>query len=128
MHSVCSINLAVNAFANTSKNVIVTRTAKGGLAIAVWNLVDPDQHGSTRTVELVLRGISLQSRATLQIVDDEHGNVLKAYAGMGKPLDPTWEQVEQLNRATALPAPRSRIESRDTADFPGSKCSSLDSR
>ena len=29
-----------------SKDAIVTKTADGGLAIAVWNLVDPDKHGS----------------------------------------------------------------------------------
>jgi xylan 1,4-beta-xylosidase len=34
--------------ANASKNVIVTKTANGGLAIAAWNLVDPGQHGSTQ--------------------------------------------------------------------------------
>jgi xylan 1,4-beta-xylosidase len=41
---------------------------------------------------------------TLQQVDDEHENVLPKYAAMGKPLDPTPTQVEQLNRETALPA------------------------
>jgi xylan 1,4-beta-xylosidase len=40
-------------------------------------------------------------------VDAEHGNVLKRYAAMGSPLDPTPAQVEQLNRETALPAPES---------------------
>jgi xylan 1,4-beta-xylosidase len=38
-------------------------------------------------------------------VDQQHGNVLERYAAMGKPLDPTPAQVEQLNRETALPAP-----------------------
>src|SRR5271168_2177074 len=36
--------------ANPSKNVIVTTNAAGGLAIAAWNLVDPGQHGATRTM------------------------------------------------------------------------------
>jgi xylan 1,4-beta-xylosidase len=31
--------------------------------------------------------------------------VLKEYAAMGKPLDPTPAQVEELNRKTALAAP-----------------------
>ncbi len=31
--------------ADASKNVIVTKTSDGGLAIAAWNLVDPDQQG-----------------------------------------------------------------------------------
>jgi xylan 1,4-beta-xylosidase len=41
----------------------------------------------------------------VQRVDADHGNVLKEFAAMGQPLDPTPAQVEQLNRATALPAP-----------------------
>ena len=38
----------------------------------------------------------------------DHSNVLKDYAAMGKPIDPTPAQVEQLNRETALGAPDSR--------------------
>jgi xylan 1,4-beta-xylosidase len=38
-------------------------------------------------------------------VDEGHGNALKQYAALGKPLDPTAAQVEQLNRETALAAP-----------------------
>ena len=38
--------------ANDAKDAIVTRTADGGLAIAVWNLVDPDQQGTTRKMTL----------------------------------------------------------------------------
>jgi xylan 1,4-beta-xylosidase len=46
------------------------------------------------------------ARVTLQSVDSEHGNVLPAYAAMGKPTYPTPAQVEQLNRETKLPQPR----------------------
>jgi xylan 1,4-beta-xylosidase len=92
-------------FANDSKNVIATKTADGGLAVAVWNLVDPGQQGATRQVELSFAGVAPAARITLQRVDADHGNVLPRYAAMGKPLDPTPEQVEQLNRETALPAP-----------------------
>jgi xylan 1,4-beta-xylosidase len=41
----------------------------------------------------------------IQRLDDNAGNVLKVYAAMGAPLDPTAAQVEQMNRATALPVP-----------------------
>jgi xylan 1,4-beta-xylosidase len=37
-------------------------------------------------------------------MDSEHGNVLREYAAMGSPLDPTPLQVAQLDRKTALPA------------------------
>lgn len=53
----------------------------------------------------------MQSRVTIQRIDADHGNVLKEYAAMGSPLDPTPGQVEQLNLATALPRPEeARIE------------------
>jgi len=91
--------------ANSAQNAIVTKSADGSLVIALWNLVDPDKKGSSESVELELRGVAADANATIQRVDDEHGNVLKAYAAMGSPLDPTPAQVEQLNRTTALPSP-----------------------
>ncbi len=90
--------------ANPSKNVIVTTSGAGGLVIAAWNLVDPGQHSSTRTMDLVFQGVPGNAHVTLQRVDSKHGNVLPWYAAMGKPLDPTPAQVEQLNRETALKA------------------------
>jgi xylan 1,4-beta-xylosidase len=92
--------------ANPSKNAIVTTNRTGGLAIAAWNLVDPGQHGATQTMELTFQGVPAEANVTLQRVDSEHGNVLPRYAAMGKPLDPTPAQVEQLNRETALPSPQ----------------------
>src|SRR5262249_55752311 len=89
--------------ANASDNVIVTKTSSGALAIAAWNLVDPDQHGSRRSVEFAFRGVSPSAHVAVQRVDRDHGNVLKQYAAMGSPLDPTPAQVAQLNRETALP-------------------------
>ena len=95
-------------FANPSKNIIATKTADGGLAIVAWNLVDPDQplaQHTTRDIEITFQGVSPDARVFVARVDDDHGNVLKAYAAMGKPLDPTPAQVEALNRESSLPAP-----------------------
>jgi xylan 1,4-beta-xylosidase len=91
--------------ANTSKDVIITKTKDEGLAIAAWNLVEPDQPGSAQTMEFTFQGVPQNAGVTIQRVDDEHGNVLKRYAAMGKPLNPTPAQIEQLNHETALPAP-----------------------
>jgi xylan 1,4-beta-xylosidase len=96
--------LGCRRLANPSKNVIVTTNGAGGLVIAAWNLVDPGQHSSARTMDLVFQGIPGNANVTLQRVDSKHGNVLPRYAAMGKPLDPTPAQVEQLNREAALPA------------------------
>ena len=97
--------LGSERLANASKNVIVTKSSDGSLSIAAWNLVDPDKHGNPVKLNLALKGVAADAHVTIQRVDDEHGNVLPHYATMGKPLDPTPAQVEQLNRETALPAP-----------------------
>jgi xylan 1,4-beta-xylosidase len=91
--------------ASPSKNVLVTKTSDGRLTIAAWNLVDPDQHGDTRTIELEFHHLRSDAAVSIQRVNAEHGNVLKAYAALGEPLDPTPAQAEQLNRETGLPAP-----------------------
>jgi xylan 1,4-beta-xylosidase len=91
--------------ANASKDVIATKTSDGELSVAVWNLVDPGQQGTTRQVEMGIEGVPSNARVTVQRVDADHGNVLPKYAAMGSPVDPTPEQVEQLNRETALSVP-----------------------
>jgi xylan 1,4-beta-xylosidase len=52
-------------------------------------------------MRFALSGVSPSAHVTVQQVDDTHGNVLKRYAAMGSPLDPTPVQVEQLNLGTA---------------------------
>jgi xylan 1,4-beta-xylosidase len=91
--------------ASDAKNLIVTKTADGSLAIAAWNLVDPGDHGSPQTLDLTLHGVPANAAVTIQRVDDDHGNVLPRYAAMGSPVDPTPAQVIQLNKETALGAP-----------------------
>ncbi len=90
---------------NASKDVIATETNQHALAIVAWNLIDPGQQGSGKTLHLIFRNVLADARVTIQRVDSDHGNVLKEYAAMGEPLDPTPAQVEELNRETALPAP-----------------------
>jgi xylan 1,4-beta-xylosidase len=91
--------------ANPSQNVIVTRTARHNLVIAAWDLVDPGEQGVGKTVRLHFRNVPADARVTIQRVDSGHGNVLKEYAAMGSPVDPTPAQVDELNRETALPPP-----------------------
>jgi xylan 1,4-beta-xylosidase len=90
---------------NSSNNVIVTKAEGGHIVIAAWNLVDPDQTGVARNMEFEFHGLPAAAHTTLLRVDSDHGNVLKAYAAMGKPLDPTPAQVAQLNHTSELPAP-----------------------
>ena len=88
---------------STSKDVIVTQATNGNLVVAAWNLVDPGQHGITRTVDLVFRGVQANATVTIQTVDQDHGNVLPKYKAMGSPTDPTPAEVRELNHETALP-------------------------
>ncbi len=99
--------------ASDAKDVLVTKAADGTLAIAAWNLVDPAENGKPsstlgmkpKTMMLVFKGVPARARVTVERVDDEHGNVLPVYAGMGKPQYPRPVQVEEMNAKTALGAP-----------------------
>ena len=94
--------------ATSSADVIVTRRKDGTLAVAVWNKVDPDQAGARKDIQMVFRGIPGDASVSISRVDDRHGNTLAAYKAMGSPLDPTEEQVEQLNKQTDPGAPEQR--------------------
>jgi xylan 1,4-beta-xylosidase len=95
--------------ANSSSDIIITKAADGSLKIALWNLVDPDpeslRNAKPRTITLTFQRTPADAQVKIQRVDNEHGNVLPEYAKMGRPDYPTPQQVEQLNRATALPSP-----------------------
>lgn len=94
--------------ANPSTDVIVTKGSDGTLAIAVWNIVDPDKTGSEKDVQLTFHGVPTNAAVSISRVDNTHSNTLAAYKKMGSPVDPTESQVEQLNKETALGAPERR--------------------
>ncbi len=89
----------------SSKNIIATKLANGELVVAAWNLVDPGEKGGSRTMQIEFTNVPRDAKVAIQRVDDEHGNVLPKYIAMGKPLDPTENQVMQLNRQTDLGSP-----------------------
>ncbi len=97
--------LGSNRLTNAAHDVIATENGNGEIEVAAWNLVDPGQLGSDKSIDFAFQHISTNARVTVERLDDSHGNVLKEYAAMGAPPDPTPEQVDQMNRATALPAP-----------------------
>lgn len=101
---------------NASKNVLVTKRRDGLLAIAVWNLVDPDKTGPAKTVRLVFGGLKVNATARISVVDNDHGNTLAAYRAMGSPVYPTISQVEKLNATTALRPPVSQSVQGDHLD------------
>jgi xylan 1,4-beta-xylosidase len=91
--------------ANDAQNVLVTRDKDGGLALAVWNIVDPGEKGSQKTVLLDFAGLPGNAPVTISTVDESHGDPVTAYRAMGSPQYPTMAQVEKLNAASALPPP-----------------------
>jgi xylan 1,4-beta-xylosidase len=91
--------------ANSSDNVLVTQDHDGGLAIAVWNIVDPGEKGASKTVHLNFAGLSGNAPISISRVDESHGNPLLEYQAMGSPQYPTMAQVEKLNAASTLPPP-----------------------
>jgi xylan 1,4-beta-xylosidase len=97
--------LGSERIANAAKNVIVTRRSDGSLVVALWNLVDPDQHGSSRKVSLEFRGLKRSGEVMISRVDEQHGNMLASYERMGKPRYPTQAQIRQFNSDSALPPP-----------------------
>ena len=90
-----------------SNSALLTRRADGTLALAVWNYAPPNEAGSARIFMLQLKGARL-SKASISVVDHDHGDVRAAYQKMGSPQYPTQAQIEQLRKAAMLPAPETR--------------------
>jgi xylan 1,4-beta-xylosidase len=100
--------LGTERLPNDSHDAIVTRLADGSLEVAVWNLASVDAPpASIRThhVTLHITGIAVDASISLQHVDENHSNVLKTYAAMGKPRYPTPAQIRAMNAASALTPP-----------------------
>lgn len=94
--------LGTERIANGSRDAIVIRLPDGTLAVALWNLVDPEEAPTTKQIKLHVDGISASAPVSILRVDEKHGNVLPWYRAMKSPASPTAEQVEALNRETAL--------------------------
>ncbi len=90
--------LGQERIAEDASNVLVTRRHDGSLAIAAWNLVDPDVKGSDRSVTFEIHGVATNSQVRVSRADAEHGNTLATYKKMGSPRYPTRAQVGELNR------------------------------
>jgi xylan 1,4-beta-xylosidase len=95
---------------NDGENVLATRRPDGSLVVAAWNLVDMNQvqQGKPFALRLKFKGVATSAKASIERVDDAHGNPMVAYVAMGSPTYPTRAQVTALNQASALPAPEER--------------------
>jgi xylan 1,4-beta-xylosidase len=95
--------LGTKRLAANSDSALVTRRRDGALAIAVWNYAPPGPHGQTRAYTLSFRNISGLSRASIRIVDRDHGSPLAAWRAMGEPSFPSFAQHRALLQAAQLP-------------------------
>ena len=95
--------------ANDSSHVVVTSTGDGALAIAAWNLVNPDPASQAAAHEQVMRlefrNVAPDAQVLIERVDSTHGNVVPIYRAMGSPLYPTPAQAAEMNRRSAPGAP-----------------------
>jgi xylan 1,4-beta-xylosidase len=92
-------------------------TPSGSLALALWNYAPPTGTGPTytmptgpagpaKTFDLEFKNVSLLASAEVWRVDDDHGNVLKAFDAMGRPPgDLTQAQIARLRAAGAMAPP-----------------------
>ena len=105
-----------------SDSVLATVDKQGGVEVAVWNYAPPDGTGASYTPppadpgpphRFTLEFQHVRADASVQIlrVDEDHGNVLKAFDAMGRPAgDLTQAQVAKLQAAGAMaPAEQARL-------------------
>jgi xylan 1,4-beta-xylosidase len=100
-----------------SDSVLATKSSDGKVAIALWNYAPPTGTGAIytmptgpagpeKTFDLDLKHVAQNATVEVLRVDNNHGNVLKAFDAMGRPSgDLTPQQVTQLRAASAMSAP-----------------------
>jgi xylan 1,4-beta-xylosidase len=106
-----------------SDSALATETSDHHLVLALWNYAPPDgtgptytkptgpagQTGSAKTFHLEIKNApknESSSEVTIWRVDEDHGNVLKAFDAMGRPTTSlTRIQINQLQAAGAMAPP-----------------------
>jgi xylan 1,4-beta-xylosidase len=108
--------LGTRRIAVDSTSALATATPSG-LAIALWNYAPPTGTGATYTMptgpagpakEFDIDFKSVPPGAAVEVwrIDDDHGNVLKAFDAMGRPTgDLTQTQIATLRAAGAMAPP-----------------------
>ena len=106
----------------SSDSALATRRSDGAVVIALWNYAPPDGTGANYTAppatrgpgknfQMKLAGISPNATATILKLDEDHGNVVKAYDAMGRPAFPSREQIVKLREAgKAAPAEKNHLK------------------
>jgi xylan 1,4-beta-xylosidase len=110
-------SLGDRRIALSSDSALATATPTGGVAIALWDYAPPTGTGATytmptgpagpdKTFDLDLKNVDPNAAVQVWRVDEDHGNVLKAFNAMGRPPgDLTQAQIATLRAAAELPPP-----------------------
>ncbi len=106
-----------------SDSALATKSSVGGLALALWNYAPPDGTGAAYTMPkdpagpvkrftIEFRNVPARAKVEVLRVDDDHGNVMKAFNAMGRPAaDLTQAQMATLRAAGAMaPAEPMRLD------------------
>jgi xylan 1,4-beta-xylosidase len=123
LHKLGTQRITVN-----SDSALATETADHHLVLALWNYAPPTGTGATYTKPTAPAGPAKtfhleiahapNSEVTIWRVDEDHGNVLKAFDAMGRPsADLTREQIKQLQAAGAMAPPEHTHLTHGTLDI-----------
>ncbi len=95
--------------ATPSESALITKTASGKLALALYNYSAPDGEGDKYTTptpgpakafDLTLKNVPANASVEVLRIDADHSNVLKAFDAMGRPSGSlTRDQIKQLRVA-----------------------------
>ena len=106
--------LGTERIALASESALATKTTDGRLVLALYNYAPPTGEGPTytmpkgpagppKTFDLHLDHVPAGASVQVFRVDDDHGNVLKAFDAMGRPAgDLTQSQIATLKAAGAM--------------------------
>jgi len=92
-----------------SAYALATRRADGSLVIAVWNYAPPESAGSRRQMKLAIKGLTGRNRLRIHLLERERGSTLAAWEAMGKPNNPSRQQLGALRKIAELPDPEERL-------------------
>ena len=93
-----------------SDAALATKRSDGSVAIALWNYAPPYGTGARYTpppavagpakfFDVKIEGVKVNAPVKIWRLDADHGNVVKTFDAMGRPADPTREQIAQLQKA-----------------------------
>jgi xylan 1,4-beta-xylosidase len=88
---------------SSSENALVTKAEDGTIVLGLWNYADPGQTAAPKTFRLQPKDMSGRSYK-IRVLDPEHGSSIDKWVSMGKPPYPTAAQIEELKKASLLPA------------------------